>query len=194
MVQKKACSLTFFKLFLFIIHRNGNLLSMYILDFPEAVPFSLFSRKILIVFLCILSWHRKTHSSCLNRKCERPDLEFYFQFPGTVSRFYFQSCNRREGWCARLPVEFPFSGSSSSSGSALLWLSVFFFLSKHCFQVPWRWPKLWSQCPMLRITFVCQHCLGVVFSLPLLTAISPWESPLQRVVIAITYASCPSLD
>lgn len=100
---------------------------MYILDFPDAVPFSLFSRKILIVFLCILSWHRKTHSSCLNRKCERPDLEFYFQFPGTVFRFYFQSCNRREGWCAWLPVEFPFSGSSSSSGSALLWLSVFFF-------------------------------------------------------------------
>lgn len=72
-------------------------------------------------------------------------------------------------------------------------IKCLFFPPKHCFQVPWRWPKHWSQCPMLRITFVCQHCLGVVFSLPLLTAISPWESPLHRVVIAITYASCPSL-
>lgn len=42
--------------------------------------------------------------------------------------------------------------------------------------------------------FVCQHCLGVVFSLPLLTAIYPWESPLCTAVVAIACSSCSSID
>lgn len=41
-----------------------------------------------------------------------------------------------------------------------------FFFSEHCFQVLWHWPKHWSQCPMLRIIFVCQHCLGFCFLYP----------------------------
>lgn len=50
---------------------------------------------------------------------------------------------------------------------------------EHCFQVFWYWAKDLSQCCTLRITLVSQHCYQVMFSLPLLTAICPWEVPLS---------------
>lgn len=79
----------------------------------------------MLFFLCIQSQCRKILLACLNVKSEGIDLEFHFQSTGTVSRFYFQMCNRRDSCRAQLPVQFPFSGRFSSSGSALLWLSVF---------------------------------------------------------------------
>jgi hypothetical protein len=97
----------FSSLFLFLLSRPGNKLCMPTLSCPTFFS-SFFLEKTVTDFSYILPQHRRIYSSCLNRKHEGPDLEFYFQLTGTVSRFYFQAATEGKGGVHGSQSNFPF--------------------------------------------------------------------------------------